>query len=107
MEYIAAIPQNAVKFGEYRAVSGPAKRRGILDEIPIPRPNRRPYKNPPSPDYDQDRLLLSAADTSQLTRISRLFSAEKVEPPPAPGALSADSAQIVTEISWQNASARR
>ena len=49
-----AILQNAVKFAEYRAVAGPAKSRGILDEIPIPRANRFPSENPPSPDYDQD-----------------------------------------------------
>ena len=54
MEYRVAISQNAAKLDEYRAVAGPAKRRGILDEIPIPRANHFPSKNPPSPDYDQD-----------------------------------------------------
>ena len=53
-EYRMAILQYAGKFDEYREVAGPDKRRGILDEIPIPRTRRSPSKNPPPPDYDKD-----------------------------------------------------
>ena len=106
MEYSMMTLQYARKFEEYRAVADPAKRREILDQIPLPTTHRFSPKNPSSPDYDQDRAHLSAADAIRYRRIPGLVLPVEVEPA-ASGALTPASAQIATEISRRKASARR
>ena len=106
MDYSMTILQYARKFEEYRAVADPAKRREILDQIPLPTIHRFSPKNPSCSDYDQDRVHLSATDAIRYKRIFGLVSSVKFEHAAA-GALTPASAQIVTKISWRKASAQR
>ena len=93
------ISQYARKFEEHHEAAWPANRREVIDRIPLPPNHRFSPKNPPTSDYDQDRVRLSATDAIRYKGIFGPVASLKVEPS-ASGANTPESAQIVTKISW-------